>query len=297
MSIQKLRYIVAAIELESHAKAAEQLIISPQAITKAIADKEKQLGRKLFERNGRGVKPTSFGLLFAERAREVIENYDDLETLGSEDSETTASGKLTIALSVTPFRGEVYDESALGEFAHAFPLVDTRILRRASDTCLRALKESIADAAILIGRVAEDGYVCTRIGSISPGLLAHRDAKPHSRTKIGLDELSGTPLAFPDDIRYVLPTIQAHFNALGLPSPHFQHVEPTEDGLYHFLKTGGVVFSAPNNSLIETHEDLEIVPLASKHSITLPVYLIYRTITPELRRLRDHLFSPTITSR
>lgn len=297
MSIQKLRYIVAAIELESHAKAAEQLVISPQAITKAIADKEKRLGRKLFERNGRGVKPTSFGLLFAERAREVIESYDNLETLSSEDSEITASGKLTIALSVTPFRGEVYDESALEEFARTFPLVDMRILRRASDTCLRALKESIADAAILIGRVAEDGYVCARIGSISPGLLAHRGAKPHSRTKIGLDELVGTPIAFPDDIRYVLPAIRAHFEALGLPAPCFQHVEPTEDGLYHFLKTGGIVFSAPNNSLIEAHEDIETIPLEPKHSIVLPVYLIYRTVTSELRCLRDHLFSPTITSR
>ena len=78
MNIDQLNYIRYAIELESYAQAGELLHVTPQAISKAVAETERLCGRELTVRSGRSVKATPFGLAFARHVRTISEAYDDL---------------------------------------------------------------------------------------------------------------------------------------------------------------------------------------------------------------------------
>ena len=57
MDIQQLKYVVYAVRLESHTRAAEALYVQPQTISKAVSNTETRCGRKLFVREGRNVRP------------------------------------------------------------------------------------------------------------------------------------------------------------------------------------------------------------------------------------------------
>ena len=298
MSIQQLKYVVAAIQLQSHARAAEKLIVSPQAVSKAVSDIEKKFSHKLFLRSGRGVKPTSFGLLFAERAQDVVQRYEDLYALrDGAAEELEPAGGLPIALAAAPFRGEIYPASAVEGFKELFPLIDLQIFNYTGDTCLRALQESIVDAAILLGRFEEEGYVSVRIDSVSLSIIAHRTNNLSIEEALTLDSLSRTTIAYPDDLRCTFAEVKSRFGRLGLPLPLFQQVAPLDETLYNFLAEGGFILSAPNNQLLATHEDLISIPLVKCHQIVLPVYFVsHARMTSPCANLRDYLLSRMTTS-
>jgi LysR family glycine cleavage system transcriptional activator len=62
-----LRAVEAVARRGSLLKAAEELGVSPSAVSQQIGRTEKQLGRALFERTREGLAPTRFGLRFAAR--------------------------------------------------------------------------------------------------------------------------------------------------------------------------------------------------------------------------------------
>ncbi len=57
----RIKYFLKAAETGSFTKAANQMFISPQALTKQIAKLEEQIGGRLFERNSTGVTLTELG--------------------------------------------------------------------------------------------------------------------------------------------------------------------------------------------------------------------------------------------
>lgn len=78
MNIDQLNYVRYAVELESYAQAGELLHVTPQTISKAVAETERLCGQEITTRKGRSVQATPFGLAFARHARIISEAYDDL---------------------------------------------------------------------------------------------------------------------------------------------------------------------------------------------------------------------------
>ena len=58
MNIKQVKYFVGAVDKGSLSAAAKDLYVTVQAISKAIANLETELGGDLLERGCRGVKPT-----------------------------------------------------------------------------------------------------------------------------------------------------------------------------------------------------------------------------------------------
>lgn len=67
MHLNGLRAVEAAGRLGSLAAAADELGVTPGAVSQQIAKAEAQLGRVLFERTPRGLVPTDFGQRFLAR--------------------------------------------------------------------------------------------------------------------------------------------------------------------------------------------------------------------------------------
>ena len=55
LKLGELRFLLAAVQAGSMAKAAKQLAISQSAVSRAIDDLEKALGVPLFDRTARGI--------------------------------------------------------------------------------------------------------------------------------------------------------------------------------------------------------------------------------------------------
>jgi DNA-binding transcriptional LysR family regulator len=80
MSFKKdhLRYFVTVAEEGQITRAAQKLFIAQPALSQAIAQLESELGLSLFERHARGVRLTSTGEAFLEKAQAAVESEHDV---------------------------------------------------------------------------------------------------------------------------------------------------------------------------------------------------------------------------
>ena len=72
MNLYHLRYFVTLAHLEHYTKAAEILAITQPSLSHAIASLEKELGVKLFEKEGRNVVLTKCGQAFLTDVERLI---------------------------------------------------------------------------------------------------------------------------------------------------------------------------------------------------------------------------------
>jgi len=77
MEFKQIEYFVEACNHTSFSKAAESLFISQQALSRCIANLEKELGCTLFTRDVKGIEPTSDGKYLYERFEPVVRSYRD----------------------------------------------------------------------------------------------------------------------------------------------------------------------------------------------------------------------------
>ena len=76
MNLYHLRYFVTLAHLEHYTKAAEILAITQPSLSHAIASLEKELGVKLFEKDGRNVALTKCGQAFLTDVEQALSMLD-----------------------------------------------------------------------------------------------------------------------------------------------------------------------------------------------------------------------------
>lgn len=79
MQFNQLRYAVKISETHSFSQAAKELFITQPSLSQQIIKLEKELGVRLFERNGSTVILTKAGENFVENAKQAISSFDKLK--------------------------------------------------------------------------------------------------------------------------------------------------------------------------------------------------------------------------
>lgn len=141
LPLNALRTFEAAARLGSFKAAAEELSVTPAAISHQVKTLEAWLGAMLFERSGQGVALTEEGeQLYRQTHRALLEISRSLESFCPE----TASQTLTI--STTPGLAALWLIPRLSRFYRAFPQFNVRIDTR--NELVDLLRDSSIDLAI-----------------------------------------------------------------------------------------------------------------------------------------------------
>lgn len=80
MTLTQLRYVTAVAGTSSMNEAARQLFISQPSLSSAIKELEEEIGVTLFRRTNRGVSVTPEGEEFLAYARQIVEQYELIES-------------------------------------------------------------------------------------------------------------------------------------------------------------------------------------------------------------------------
>lgn len=80
MTLTQLKYVITVAEAKSMNEAAKQLFISQPSLSSAIKDLEEEIGIEVFRRSNKGAVITSEGEGFVGYARQVVEQYNLIET-------------------------------------------------------------------------------------------------------------------------------------------------------------------------------------------------------------------------
>ena len=118
IDLKKIRHVVEVAHSESITTASYTLAISQPALTRSIADVEKQLGVQLFLRMRRGMRLTEAGRVFVDQAQRVIKSVDDL-FINTEDYLNLKLGRLRVG--IAPAGYNAYLNDPMTELVKAYP--------------------------------------------------------------------------------------------------------------------------------------------------------------------------------
>lgn len=107
--LEALRYFCAAAETLHFSETATRLAVSPQVVTRMIAELEAHFGEQLFKRNTRKIALTPFGEALLPKAQALLAQSEDFFA-GEVVHESTMTGLVRIALPPLHDRDEVLFE-------------------------------------------------------------------------------------------------------------------------------------------------------------------------------------------
>lgn len=85
MKIEQLQQLLAIVSAGSMNKAAQMLYMSQSNLSVSVKNMENELGRRIFDRSGRGLVLTPFGKEFVQHARVVCAQFNVLENMNKPD--------------------------------------------------------------------------------------------------------------------------------------------------------------------------------------------------------------------
>lgn len=148
MELRHLRYFVAVGEEEHFGRGAKRLNVAQPALSRQIQDLEREIGFKLFDRLGRGVRISAAGRLFLEEARRILQQLNE----ATERAQRVArgqSGTLRVGFPENvSWRGAVPDSLRL--FRDRYPDAELQLSPLPSLQQLEAVRSGRLDAGFLL---------------------------------------------------------------------------------------------------------------------------------------------------
>lgn len=164
-----IQSFVAVLDCGSLLGAARALALSQPTMGRHIADLEAQLGVVLFERTGRGLRPTEAALRLADAAR-AMETGAVALARGVSGVQVGARG--SVRLSASQPVACLLLPGVLRQMREALPEVQVELV--VSNEVSNLLRRE-ADIALRMLRPAQSSLVARRIGTVPLGAFAHQD--------------------------------------------------------------------------------------------------------------------------
>jgi DNA-binding transcriptional LysR family regulator len=169
--LDEINAFAAVADARSFTQGARRLGVSAAQVSKLIARLENRLGARLLNRTTRDVSLTDTGRAYLERARQLLEDFQALESSVTEQS--GPRGLIRISTPVTFGANELTD--ALLDFAMSYPDVSLDV--SSSDRMVNLVEEGI-DVAVRIGQLGDSSLVARKLAAVrivtcaSPDYLA-----------------------------------------------------------------------------------------------------------------------------
>lgn len=283
--IYAMQLFIRVAELQSFTRAAESSGLPKGSVSRQIQALENELGTRLLHRTTRRVHLTQDGMVYYERAKDLLANLEELDGLFLHDP-SSISGRLRVDMPVAMAKNLLIPR--LPAFLQQYPGIELEL--SSSDRLVDVIREGF-DCVVRVGTLKDSGLIARPLGKLAVINCASPDYLARFGYPQTLDDLSSHAV-----VHY------AH--NLGSRPPGF---EVWLDGQTQWVKTGGIltvnstetynaaclaglgIIQAPRVGLREALRARKLVEILPQYrAAPMPVSLIY----PHRRNLsrRVHLF-------
>ena len=273
VSIVTLRYFASTVRCGSFAAAARELYVDATTVSKAVSLLEREVGVALFVRNGKSVEPTPYGMTFYEMVLSIMADMQELEDLmHSFGKEVGKSGKITVAIATSPYRGTVLDKAVIDAFRDAYPQIRLDVFRFSNTSSVHAVEEGSVDAAVVAGIDVNSSVKLARIGRVNAVVVCNDHVGRLENEGIAIEEIAGKRIAALDDADWLYKMFSDMCAEHGF-EPCWEDVPPTEAGYRDFISSGGVVVGI-KSGLEPLYSGFQTKLLRPEWRTTSPVFYI-----------------------
>lgn len=195
MEIRVLRYFLTVVKEESITKASETLHITQPTLSRQLAQMEKEIGVKLFDRGTRKIKLTNEGILLRRRAEEILQLIDKTEKELIEQEEQV-EGKISIGC------GEIAAMQILPKlfktFHQKYSCVNFDIFTATADLVKEQMDKGILDLGLLLEPIDMEKYDFIRLNTQERWVVLMPPNSPLAeKESVTANDLSSLPLILP----------------------------------------------------------------------------------------------------
>lgn len=181
--LDEIRAFTAVAEARSFTQGARKLGVSGAQVSKLVARLENRLSQRLLNRTTRDVSLTDTGQAYLERARDLLERFDALET--SVRDQSGPSGTLKVSAPVSFGQGQL--TPALLDFAARCSEVTLDV--SFSDRMVNLVEEGF-DVAVRIGHLQDSSLVARRLAAVRLVTCASPEYLARAGTPQALEDLA-----------------------------------------------------------------------------------------------------------
>ncbi|HWH12901.1 MAG TPA: LysR family transcriptional regulator [Solirubrobacteraceae bacterium] len=124
VTLSLLRTFVTVVRTGSVTRASEELVVTQSSVSGALAALSKEMGERLVERDGRGLRPTPAGAAFLPHAERVLATLEDAAAAVREAADPT---RLRLRLAATTTAAEHLVPTLWKAFRHRHPDVEVSL--------------------------------------------------------------------------------------------------------------------------------------------------------------------------
>jgi LysR family transcriptional regulator, low CO2-responsive transcriptional regulator len=190
VTLTQLSAFLTVVRRGSVTAAAEDLFVTQPSVSAAVAALEREVGAKLLERDGRGLRPTEAGAAFAPYAAHVL---GLLEQGSRAAREAGAGGRATLRISAVTSAGDHVVPPLIRAFRDAHPELDLVLHIGNRAEVFAGLLDHRADVAIT-GRVPDDERLAGEAFAVNEIVLVTAPDDPLAKRRwVAVEELAGSP--------------------------------------------------------------------------------------------------------
>jgi DNA-binding transcriptional LysR family regulator len=285
LKLRDLHILLVVALRGSMAKAAAELAISQPAVSRAIAEMERELGLRLLDRGRNGIEPTAYGRALIKRGVTI---FDEL-TQGLQELEFLADptiGQLRIGSSESVAAGLL--PTVIDRFSRQHPGIRLNVSQTVLSTMhYRELRERNID--LLLGWIptpfAEEDLVAERVLKDPSGVVVGRQSKWGRSSRLSLADLADETWILPPPDTFPGSTTANLFRESGLNMPRTPLTTLSIHLCCRLAATGRFVTLLPSSIVRFSGRDLSLKMLPVKLPPRPPlqvaiVTLKNRTLSP-----------------
>lgn len=190
MTPHQLRTFLAVADAGSVSDAADQLVVSQSAVSASVAGLQRELGVRLLERHGRGVRLTEEGSIYAGYARRILGLLDEA-LLAARDGHRPERGHVRLA--AVPTAAEQVVPAYLATFRERYPEAQVGVDVGSRDDVFRRLIAHEVDLVVAGRPPPSSSLVSQAVADNELVLVAAPRLVPSVRGRADLSELARMP--------------------------------------------------------------------------------------------------------
>ena len=217
--IHAMQLFIRVAELESFSRAADSMGLPKGSVSRQIQALENGLGTQLLHRTTRRVSLTQDGMVYYERAKDLLTNIEELDGLFLHDP-ASVSGRIRVDMPANVARNLVIPKLPL--FLQQYPGIELEL--SSSDRLVDVIREGF-DCVVRVGTLKDSGLIARPLGKLSVINCASPDYLSRFGYPDGLDDLTSHAM-----VHYA--------THLGTRPQGFEYYDGEAT---HWVKTGGVL--------------------------------------------------------
>lgn len=271
MKLYQIEYMLAVRDTGSISRAAETLVVSRPAVSRALKELEAEFGVMLLERTAAGVRLTEAGQIFCEKCTEIRSQLVDLTAEMKRLQEQNAGlHNWRLRLGIT-FLSRYLFQEMLHEFLVCYPQATIETLEIQSEDTLPLLGEDRTDICIAIDRLPlPDHLAYVTVGEAEFVFCCNRQHRLAKHSSVTVQDIYQEPLIQLEGLAKNNQAV-ALFAAHGL-TPNIRFRTSQVDLIRRMVKAGSCCAIYPREGM-QHDPDLVLVPFA--HPLKYPIRAIW----------------------